>query len=136
MHELSLARDIADIVYQNVPSTELNHVKFVVVKIGEFSGVVVDSLKFSYEAIVSETELKNSGLEIIYIPFRLKCNSCGKTSYNEFGMMICEECGSGNTEIISGNELQVVEVKLNSPCEQDYSSDDFKSSDEYLISTK
>jgi hydrogenase nickel incorporation protein HypA/HybF len=114
MHELSLARDIVEMVYQNVPLSEINQVKFVVVKVGEFSGVVVDSLKFSYEAIVSNTELENSELEIINFPFKLKCKSCGRITSNEFGMMICDECGSGNTEIISGNELQVAEVILNS----------------------
>jgi len=112
MHELSLARDIIDIVSQNVPSSEIKNVQSVVIKVGEFSGVVVDSLKFSYEAIIADTGLENSELEIIHIPFKLKCNSCGKTTSNEFGMMICEECGSGNTEILSGNELRVVEVKL------------------------
>ena len=118
MHELSLARDIVELVYQNVPAAEINQVEYVVVRVGEFSGVVVDSLKFSYEAIVSNTELENSELEIIDFPFKLKCNSCGKITSNEFGMMICDECGSGNTEIISGNELQVAEVKLNSLIEE------------------
>jgi hydrogenase nickel incorporation protein HypA/HybF len=113
MHELSLAGDIVDIVAQSIPIEEINNIRYVVVKVGEFSGVVVDSLKFSYEAIVSGTRLEGSELEIIYIPFKLRCKSCGKTTSNEFGMMICEKCGSGNTEILSGNELQVVEVKLN-----------------------
>jgi hydrogenase nickel incorporation protein HypA/HybF len=118
MHELSLAKDIVDLVYQNVPSSEINQVSNVVVKVGEFSGVVIDSLKFSYRAIVADTGLEKSELEINYVPFRLRCNSCGKITSNEFGMVICEECGSGDTEILSGNELQVVEVRLNAIEEQ------------------
>jgi len=113
MHELSLARDIVEMVYLNVPANELHNVQYVVVKVGEFSGVVKDSLVFSFMAITSETELENSELEIIDIPFKLRCNNCGKTSSNEIGMMICENCGSTDTLILSGNELQVVEVKLN-----------------------
>lgn len=113
MHELSLARDIVEMVYQNVPANEINHVRHVVVKVGEFSGVVKDSLSFSFRAITSETDLENSELEIIDIPFRLKCNNCGRSTTNEFGMMICGNCGSADTVILSGNELQVVEVKLN-----------------------
>ena len=113
MHELSLARDIIDIVTYNVPSSEIYNVKIVVVKVGAFSGVVTDSLKFAYEALKSNTELECSELDIIQIPFKLKCISCGKNTTNDFGMMICTECGSADTQIISGNELQVVEVKLN-----------------------
>jgi hydrogenase nickel incorporation protein HypA/HybF len=118
MHELSLAKDIVEMVYQCVPAEELKEVKFVVIKVGEFSGVVTDSLKFSYQAITSQTELESSELEVIDIPFILKCHNCGKESTNEFGMMICTECGSANTEILSGDELKVQEVKLNISEEQ------------------
>jgi hydrogenase nickel incorporation protein HypA/HybF len=113
MHELSLAKDIVEMVYQFVPAEELKEVKFVVIKVGQFSGVVNDSLKFSYQAITSQTELEGSELEIIDIPFNLKCYNCGNESTNEFGMMICTECGSANTEILSGDELKVQEVILN-----------------------
>lgn len=115
MHELSLAKDIVEMVYQYVPAGEINEVKFVVIKVGQFSGVVADSLKFSYQAITSQTDLESSELEIIDIPFRLKCHNCNKVTSNEFGMMICDECGSADTEILSGCELKVQEVKLNMP---------------------
>lgn len=113
MHELSLAKDIVEMVYQSVPANEIKNVRFVVMKVGQFSGVVTDSLKFSYQAITSGTELESSELEVIDIPFRLKCYNCNNVTGNEFGMMICEECGSSNTEILSGDELKVQEVRLN-----------------------
>ena len=113
MHELSLAKDIVEMVYQYVPANEIKGVKSVIMKVGQFSGVVTDSLKFSYEAITSQTELEGSELEIIDIPFLLKCHNCNKTTANEFGMMICDECSSFHTEILSGSELEVQEVRLN-----------------------
>lgn len=112
MHELSLAKDIIDTVYQNVPINEISRVKSVVIKVGAFSGVVTDSLKFSFQAITSETELGGAELDVIDIPFMLKCNDCNKETTNDIGMMLCSDCGSGNTEIISGGELQIVEVKI------------------------
>ncbi|HEY3251622.1 MAG TPA: hydrogenase maturation nickel metallochaperone HypA [Ignavibacteria bacterium] len=114
MHELSLAQDIVEIVYQNVPANEISRVKNIVIKVGEFSGVAADSLKFSFQAVTSKSELENTDLEIINTPFELKCNACGQTSSNEFGMMICTECGSNDTKTISGNELEVIEIKINS----------------------
>jgi len=117
MHELSLAKDIVEMVYQSVPAKEIKAVKFVVIKVGAFSGVVTDSLKFSYMAITSQTELEGSELEIIDIPFKLKCHNCNNVTSNEFGMMICDDCGSGNTELLSGNELEVQEVKLDTLAE-------------------
>ena len=113
MHELALARDIIDIVYQIIPASEISNVNSVVVKIGQFSGVVTDSLKFSYDAITYQTPLEKTQLKIINIPFELKCNACGIITTNEFGMAVCADCGSGNTKVLSGKELEVTEITLN-----------------------
>jgi hydrogenase nickel incorporation protein HypA/HybF len=113
MHELSLAKDIVDIISKSIPGAELKNVNTVLLKAGEISGVVTDSLKFAYEAVVSGSELQSSKLEIIDVPFRIMCSRCKHETTNEFGMLICSDCGSGDTQIISGNELQVVEVRLN-----------------------
>lgn len=112
MHELSIAQNIVEIIKQSVPDESLSNVRGVKLKIGEVSGVVTSSLEFSFMAITSNTELSLSQLLIQKIPFRLKCNSCGKESGNEFGLRICDLCGSGNTEVFSGTELQIIEVEL------------------------
>lgn len=112
MHELSIAQDILAIIRQNVPHEELKNIQSVNVKIGEMAGVVPDSLEFCFQAIVSETEMKDAKLVIEKIPFVLECSSCGKTSTNEFGIRICSHCSSPDTNVISGLEMQVVDIEL------------------------
>jgi hydrogenase nickel incorporation protein HypA/HybF len=112
MHELSIAQDILAIIKQNVPHEELQNIQSVNVKIGEMAGVVPDSLEFCFQAIISETEMKDAKLVIEKIPFVLECNSCGKTSANEFGIRICSHCSSPETKVISGLEMQVVDIEL------------------------
>ena len=112
MHELSLAQDIIETVKQNVAVSDLGKVREVVVEIGAFSGVVADSLKFSFEAITSGTELNNAVMEIIDIPFCLKCSDCRSETSTEIPMMLCSVCGSSNTQILSGDELRVKELKI------------------------
>ena len=112
MHELSIAQNILEIVKQNVPVHELCDVKSIKVKLGEMSGVVTESLEFCFQAMTSETELNGAVLDIEKIPFVIKCNSCNKTSTNDVGIRICQNCGSSDTEIVSGIEMQVVEVEL------------------------
>ncbi len=112
MHELSIAQNIIDIIEQNVPKDELCNVKQIALKIGEFSGVVADSLKFSYEVITSETELQNSELMIEFIPFSLKCNSCGSITTNVYGLRECANCLKTDTEVLSGEELKISEIIL------------------------
>lgn len=112
MHELSIAQNIFEIIKQNVPHEELRNVRAITLKLGEFSGVVPDSLRFSFEAVTSSTQLQGSALEIEIIPFKLRCSDCHEESANEFGMRLCKSCGSLNTEILSGTEMQINEIKL------------------------
>lgn len=112
MHELSLAQDIIETVKQNVTADELTKVREVIVEVGAFSGVVADSLKFSFEAITSGTELNDAVMKIVDIPFCLKCNDCGSETSTEIPMLLCSICGSSNTKILSGDELRVKELKL------------------------
>ena len=112
MHELSIAQNIIEIVKQNVPTEELQSVTSINLKIGEFSGVDIDSLEFGFEAITSGTELENSKLTIEKIPFVFKCHNCGINTTNEFGISICPKCNGTNTKIISGLEIEIIEVIL------------------------
>lgn len=112
MHELSLAQNIIETVKQNVTADELINVREVIVEVGAFSGVVADSLKFSFEAITSGTELNDAVMKIVDIPFCLKCNDCGSETSTEIPMLLCSICGSSNTQILSGDELRVKELKI------------------------
>lgn len=113
MHELSVAQNIIEAVKQSVSEIDLPKVKSIKLKIGEFSNVVIYSLLFSLEAITKDTELKNLNVDIENIPFKAKCNDCRRDFTNEFMIMICPECNSKNTVIVSGEELELVEIEIN-----------------------
>ena len=112
MHELSLANDIIETVKQTLSPDELPSLQSIVLEVGAYSGVVSDSLRFSFEAITAGTELAGAELEIIDIPFRLRCRQCKTESNPEFPVMLCENCGSTDTEVLSGEELKIKELKI------------------------
>ncbi len=112
MHELSLAQNIVEIVHQHVPTLDLPKVRTVDVLVGAASGVVADSLAFSYSAIVSGTSLASSSMKIEHIPYRVHCRSCGLTSDHDDGLRICPACGSMETTVVSGTELRVQAIEL------------------------
>lgn len=118
MHELSIAEDIFEMVSQNVPIDELQYVRNVKVKIGEMSGLVADSLEFCYQAITSETKLKDSKLLIEHIPFVVSCNSCKNNFTNKTGIRICPTCSGLDTTVISGLELEVTEIELDTEVQE------------------
>lgn len=115
MHELSIANSILDIVREHVPPEQLSSVKSVKLKVGDQAGVVVDSLEFSFMALTADSPLRSARLDIEHVPFRIACNSCHVTSSSAGGFALCPQCGSGETEILSGMELRVVEIELLEP---------------------
>lgn len=112
MHELSLAKDILDTIKQTLPPEDLPKLRSIILEVGAYSGVISESLKFSFEAITSGTEMAEAKLEIIDIPFILHCNKCNADTEMEFPMLLCEECGSADVKIISGDELKIKELKI------------------------
>jgi hydrogenase nickel incorporation protein HypA/HybF len=117
MHELSIAQNIIEIVQQRIPKPEWRQVTAVRVKIGAVAGIVPDSLKFSFQAITAESALCNTQLITEHIPFRIHCHACNTTTENEDGFAMCGECESTDIQVISGTELQVVEIELNETVE-------------------
>src|SRR5690348_17046206 len=112
MHELSIAKNIVEIIKESVKENNLADIDTVVLKIGELAGVVSDSLQFSLEAISVDTELQNVKYDMQKVPFIIKCNTCNNEVNNELGIVKCPVCGSTDTEIISGNELLISEIIL------------------------
>jgi hydrogenase nickel incorporation protein HypA/HybF len=112
MHELSIAQSILDIVRQSVPEKELPDVRIVKLQVGDLAGVVPDSLEFSFTVLTTDTPLRNAKLQIDHVPFVILCNACEKTFTNEVGFVLCPTCGGADTKILSGLELQVVEIEL------------------------
>jgi hydrogenase nickel incorporation protein HypA/HybF len=114
MHELSVAQNIIDIVRENVPDSDYANVNKILLEVGEFSGIVADSLLYCFDIIKSDTEFFNAKMEINIIPFVLFCNACKTETANNSGIRLCVKCGGNDTQIISGTDMKIIEVEVNS----------------------
>ncbi len=112
MHELSIAQNILEIVLAHLPARESHSVKSVKLRVGKQSGVVPDSLDFCFGVIAQGTPLEGVALTIERVPFILKCKTCGSSFQSESGIVLCPSCGDMDVEVLSGTELQVVEIDL------------------------
>ena len=112
MHELSIAQNILEIVKQNVSEEELSKVRSIKLRIGEFAGIVVDSLEFCFEAVTADTTLEKAKLDIDNITVKGKCKSCDKSFNIKESIFKCPYCESLDIEMTSGAELQIVEFEL------------------------
>ena len=112
MHELGVAQSVFDIVRQHVPVEQAARVRTVRVAIGELAGVLPESLAFCFEAIVADTWFSAARLALERVPARLECTECHLAFALGGLCFACPACGSARVGLVSGRELQVVDVEL------------------------
>jgi hydrogenase nickel incorporation protein HypA/HybF len=108
MHEMAITESVIAAVSEKVGDRRVRRVSLVV---GRLSGVVAESLYFYYDLSTEGTPLEGSKLEIIDVPGRARCRSCGAEVELEDMIALCT-CGSADLEILSGEELTIKEVEL------------------------
>jgi len=89
-------------------------ITLVKLKIGRMSGIVVDSLKFAFDAVKLEHPVMSSAEIIIDdVPLIYQCSDCSTTFKAEnIYFPKCENCDSYNLELISGNEQHIENVEV------------------------
>jgi hydrogenase nickel incorporation protein HypA/HybF len=111
MHEMSIAASMLEAV-QAEATQRGTHVLAVGVKVGELSGVDTESLRFCFDALVQDTDLAPLALEIQYLAWRNRCRQCAQDFAVENYRTECPQCGSVETELTSGNELEFAYMEI------------------------
>jgi hydrogenase nickel incorporation protein HypA/HybF len=111
MHELSIAVQIIEIVHKHLPADQNLSVKKIRLRIGEFTGIIPESLRTCIDSITDNTADEGVELEIIEVPARVKCRDCSVVSKVEPPLLICASCHSLKVDLISGRELLVENIE-------------------------
>ncbi len=111
MHEMSIAASMLEAV--EAESAKRNaHVVTLGVKIGELSGVDSESLRFCFDVLVQDTGLAPLLLDIQFLPWRNRCRQCAHDFAVQDYRTECPQCGSGETDLASGNELEFAYMEI------------------------
>jgi hydrogenase nickel incorporation protein HypA/HybF len=112
MHELSIAMSIVEMAEEEAAKRDVQ-VAAVHLKLGALSGVVKESLLFSFEVACQGTRLEGARLEIEDIPVTAYCPQCQTPRRVEsIQWFVCAECRTLVSEVIEGRELQVSALEL------------------------
>jgi hydrogenase nickel incorporation protein HypA/HybF len=112
MHELGIAQNILEIVQQSVTEEQAESVRWIRIRVGQLSGIVPDSLEFCFQAIIAETKMPKAGLAIEQVPTTFQCKKCAYRFQVNDLEFLCPKCGDSDLEVISGRELEIVEIEL------------------------
>ena len=112
MHELGIVFHIIKTVERVSAENELGHINAVVLELGEVSGVLPDYLTDCWRWAADKNELlKGSELKIETLPAVTHCDNCGRDYPTVAHGRTCPHCQSGNTWLLTGNEVNIKEIE-------------------------
>jgi hydrogenase nickel incorporation protein HypA/HybF len=81
-------------------------------RIGELSGVAVESLQFCLEVLVTDTDLASVWFEIEFVPWTRRCRACATEFRVTDARPECTACGSADTEAAGGDQMELSFLEL------------------------
>ena len=137
MHEAFIARRIVDAIERIAEEKGAERVLAVRLIIGQLRLLNLDVLRHAFEIFAQGTKAEGAKLEVEVVPAELRCARCGhrwRLDPSELGqealtiahmypdvvarLLTCPACGSGDVEILCGEELAIGEVTLKLPADE------------------
>jgi len=120
MHELSVMTQIVESVLSEAKRRNAKKVEEVDLKIGEFTMLGDEQMRFAYEVLSRDTVLDGSKLNIGRIKGKIRCTNCGyegpvklaeDTPHKMVPILECPKCQSP-AKIIEGIECVVRNIRM------------------------
>ena len=113
MHELGLVNYVVKEVTKIAEENNVKHISSVTLEFGEVSGIVTSYLNDYWDWYTKKFPLFD-GAKLICeeIPAVTWCDDCKKTYPTVIYGKTCPHCGSGNTWLLKGNEMNIKEIEV------------------------
>ena len=113
MHELGVVFHIADSVVKVAEENQARRVHSVTLEIGEVSTIIPDYLIDVWKWNCKRVPLlEDCGLIIEQIHAVTHCDGCGKDYDTVPQGKICPHCGSDQTWLLTGNEVNIKDITI------------------------
>src|ERR1700679_2795698 len=118
MHEISIAESIIQIAEAKAREQNAQSIQVIKLRLGTFTTIVPDALQFAFEIARHGTLSRDARLDIEIVPMIVRCVVCEASTQPVGGIcLICEQCGFP-LEILSGEELRIECIEVDSAKEQ------------------
>lgn len=112
MHEMSLCEGVLQILEENARDQSFSTVKTVWLEIGALSGVELEAMRFSFDAIMRGSLADGATLKIIEAPGEAWCMKCAKTVQVKQRFDQCPDCGSYQLQVVAGDQMRIKELEV------------------------
>ena len=109
---MSIAASVLDAVRAESLHQGGAHVTRAGLRVGELSGVEIESLRFCLEVLVTGTDLEPLAFELEPVHWTRHCRACGVVFRVLDSQPDCASCASPATEPAGGDQLELSFVEL------------------------
>ncbi|MFO7543602.1 MAG: hydrogenase maturation nickel metallochaperone HypA [Thiobacillus sp.] len=112
MHELAVAQALVEQVDAVIDQHGALQATLIRVRIGPLAGVVPELLASAFPLAAAGRRMAHAALEFTHAPIQVHCQTCGADTKAAMNRLICGACGDWHTQILSGDELLLESVEL------------------------
>lgn len=116
MHEFSIASAVVATAVRHADGRRVVRVEL---RVGALRQVVPEALDFSFGIVARETVCEGAALAQELIPARLRCDACAREWTAEALAFRCPDCGGTAVATVSGEELEVESIDVESESESE-----------------
>jgi hydrogenase nickel incorporation protein HypA/HybF len=111
MHELSICQALI-VQVEAIAAQQAGRVQRVRLGVGPLSGVEPRLLEDAYPLACAGTPVEGSQLAIEITGIRVRCRACSAETDAAPNRLVCGNCGEWRTDLITGDELLLLRVEL------------------------
>ncbi|MDP3635844.1 MAG: hydrogenase maturation nickel metallochaperone HypA [Azonexus sp.] len=112
MHELSLCMNLVDQLTDLARHHGARSVARIELQIGTLSGIEAKLLENAFPFASAGSVAEAAVLHTEIVPPRIKCRNCDQQAEAAPNRLVCDSCGSFDTELLSGQDLILSRVEL------------------------
>lgn len=112
MHEFSIAQAVIEQVRVHTPAGAT--VRRVTIESGPMRGIVLEAMRWAWQAATDGTDLAASRIDIVQLPWTLRCPSCG-TLFDAEEMFEPCQCGCEQTMPEDCDRLRLMSIDVDDP---------------------
>lgn len=116
MHEMSIIESLLEAITKERQAYPDAQVVSVRVRVGALRLVVPEVMEACYKAATLDTSLAGSQLELETVSATARCKQCQQLFPVEDNWFECPHCHAAGGELLSGQELDLVNIELEENC--------------------
>ena len=104
MHELGMCEGVVEAVERRAQGRRVKRLRL---RVGTMHRVVPEAFDQAFEMAATGSVAQDAEVDLIFLPVRTACKSCGAETESDDFVPLCQRCGSADVDIVGGQELML-----------------------------